>query len=76
MEFGKWDCRILSNCVPELPAHGGGYQIEISDGWVTLHDEGEKYSSRAKVARLLRERMKDDIRLDAIEKMEKWMKGY
>ena len=25
---------------------------EISDGWVTLHDEGEKYSSRAKVARL------------------------
>jgi len=44
---------------------------EINDGWVTLHDEGEKYSSRAKVARLLRERMKEDIKLDAIEKMEK-----
>ena len=48
---------------------------EISDGWVTLHDEGVKYSSRAKVARLLRERMKDDIRLDAIEKMEKMDEG-
>ena len=32
---------------------------EISDGWVTLHDEGDRYSSRAKVARLLRERMKE-----------------
>tara|TARA_B100000212_G_scaffold70195_1_gene49258 strand:+ start:1691 stop:2836 length:1146 start_codon:yes stop_codon:yes gene_type:complete len=44
---------------------------DISDGWVTLHDEGEKYSSRAKVARLLRERMKEEIKLDALEKMAK-----
>lgn len=44
---------------------------EISDGWVTLHDEGDRYSSRAKVARLLRERMKEDIKNDALEKMEK-----
>ena len=44
---------------------------DIKDGWVTLHDEGDKYSSRAKVARLLRERMKEDIKLDAMEKMTK-----
>jgi DNA primase large subunit len=44
---------------------------DIKDGWVTLFDEGDKYSSKGKVARLLRERMKDDIRLDAIEKMAK-----
>ena len=44
---------------------------DIKDGWVTLHDEGDKYSSRAKVARLLRERMKEDIKLDALEKMTK-----
>ena len=43
----------------------------VKDGWVTLHDEGDKYSSRAKVARLLRERMKDEIKQDALEKMEK-----
>ena len=42
---------------------------DVKDGWVTLHDEGDKYSSRAKVARLLRERMKEDIKLDAMEKM-------
>ena len=44
---------------------------DINDGWVTLHDEGDKYSSRGKMARLLRERMKDDIKMDALEKMEK-----
>tara|TARA_B100000945_G_C20371514_1_gene592330 strand:+ start:248 stop:1390 length:1143 start_codon:yes stop_codon:yes gene_type:complete len=44
---------------------------EINDGWVTLHDEGDRYSSRAKVARLLRERMKDDIKIDALDKMVK-----
>ena len=44
---------------------------DIKDGWVTLHDEGDKYSSRAKVARLLRERMKEDIKHDAMEKMTK-----
>ena len=44
---------------------------EINDGWVTLHDEEEKYSSRGKVARLIRERMKEDIKLDALEKMTK-----
>jgi DNA primase large subunit len=44
---------------------------DIKDGWVTLHDEGDKYSSRGKVARLLRERMKDDIKIDALEKMAK-----
>ena len=44
---------------------------DINDGWVTLHDEGDKYSSRGKMARLLRERMKDDIKMDALEKMQK-----
>ena len=44
---------------------------DVKAGWVTLHDEGDKYSSRAKVARLLRERMKEDIKLDAMEKMTK-----
>lgn len=44
---------------------------DITDGWVTLHDEGEKYSSRQKMARLLRERMKDDIKYDALDKMKK-----
>ena len=33
--------------------------------------KGDRYSSRAKVARLLRERMKEDIKLDALEKMTK-----
>ncbi len=44
---------------------------DITDGWVTLHDEGEKYSSRQKMARLLRERMKVDIKDDALDKMKK-----
>ena len=44
---------------------------DITDGWVTLHDEGDKYSSRQKMARLLRERMKDDIKDDALDKMKK-----
>ena len=44
---------------------------DITDGWVTLHDEGDKYSSREKMARLLRERMKDDIKDDALDKMKK-----
>tara|TARA_B100000683_G_scaffold276461_1_gene330548 strand:- start:468 stop:1607 length:1140 start_codon:yes stop_codon:yes gene_type:complete len=43
----------------------------INQGWVTLHDEGDKYPSRKKMARLLRERMKDEIKSDAVEKMEK-----
>jgi DNA primase large subunit len=43
----------------------------VKDGWVTLHDEGDRYSSRAKVARLLRERMKEEIKEDALEKMAK-----
>ena len=42
---------------------------EIKDGWVKLHDEKDKYSSSGKLARLLRERMKDEIKNDAIEKM-------
>lgn len=48
---------------------------EISSGWVTLHDEGDKYSSRAKVARLLRERMKEEIKNDALDKMSKMDEG-
>ncbi len=48
---------------------------EISNGWVTLHDEGDKYSSRAKVARLLRERMKEEIKNDALDKMSKMDEG-
>ena len=52
---------------------------DITDGWVTLHDEGDKYSSRQKMARLLRERMKDDIKDDALDKMKKmdsWLALY
>tara|TARA_B100000989_G_scaffold46212_5_gene29792 strand:+ start:945 stop:2084 length:1140 start_codon:yes stop_codon:yes gene_type:complete len=44
---------------------------DISGGWVTLYDEGEKYPSKRKVARLLRERMKQEIKNDAVAKMEK-----
>ncbi len=43
----------------------------VKDGWVTLHDEGDRYSSRGKLARLLRERMKEEIKQDAMEKMVK-----
>jgi len=41
---------------------------ELEDGWVRLHEEGN-YSSRAKLARLLRERIKATIIADANEKM-------
>ena len=44
---------------------------DISDGWVRLFDEGERYSSNKKIARLLRERMKEDIKNDAMDKMGK-----
>ena len=41
---------------------------EIEGGWVRLYEEGN-YSSRAKLARLLRERIKSSITIDAYEKM-------
>ncbi len=44
---------------------------DVSKGWVTLFDEGDKYPSNRKLARLLRERMKEEIKQDALEKMEK-----
>ena len=44
---------------------------DVKDGWVTLHDEGDRYSSQRKIARLLRERMKEEIKFDALEKMAK-----
>ena len=44
---------------------------DINDGWVTLFDEGDKYPSNRKLARLLRERMKEEIKVEAMEKMEK-----
>ncbi|MGB1588857.1 MAG: hypothetical protein ACPHDO_00790 [Candidatus Poseidoniaceae archaeon] len=44
---------------------------DINDGWVTLFDEGDKYPSNRKLARLLRERMKEEIKIEAMEKMEK-----
>lgn len=44
---------------------------DINDGWVTLFDEGDKYPSNRKLARLLRERIKEEIKIEAIEKMEK-----
>ena len=39
---------------------------DVKDGWVTLHDEGDRYSSQRKIARLLRERMKEEIKFDAL----------
>ena len=44
---------------------------DVSNGWVTLFDEGDKYPSNRKLARLLRERMKEEIKQDALEKMGK-----
>ncbi len=44
---------------------------DINDGWVTLFDEGDKYPSNRKLARLLRERMKEEIKIEAMEKMDK-----
>tara|TARA_B100000886_G_scaffold67583_1_gene42559 strand:+ start:5592 stop:6731 length:1140 start_codon:yes stop_codon:yes gene_type:complete len=44
---------------------------DISKGWVTLYDEGDRYPSKRKIARLLRERMKEEIKNDAVAKMEK-----
>ena len=41
---------------------------DVSEGWVTLHNE-RTYASSAKVARLLRERIKASIEADALEKM-------
>ena len=41
---------------------------DVSGGWVTLHNE-RTYASSAKVARLLRERIKASIEADALEKM-------
>jgi len=41
---------------------------DVSGGWVTLHNE-RSYASSAKVARLLRERIKASIEADALEKM-------
>ncbi len=48
---------------------------EIADGWVRLHDEGDKYPSQKKVARLLRERLKSEIMAEALEKMASMDEG-
>jgi DNA primase large subunit len=42
--------------------------VDIEAGWVKLHDE-RQYASSAKLARLLRERIKSGIEADALEKM-------
>lgn len=42
--------------------------VDVDAGWVKLHDE-RQYSSSAKVARLLRERIKSSIEAEALEKM-------
>ena len=42
---------------------------ELSDGWIRLHDE-KGYSSKNKVARLLRERIKQSIVNDASQKQK------
>ena len=42
--------------------------VDVEAGWVKLHDE-RQYSSSAKVARLLRERIKSAIEAEALEKM-------
>ena len=42
--------------------------VDLKDGWVTLHNE-RQYTSSAKLARLLRERIKRGIEQEALEKM-------
>ena len=42
--------------------------VDIEGGWVKLHDE-RQYASSAKLARLLRERIKVGIETEALEKM-------
>ena len=46
----------------------------VEDGWVLLHEE-ENYSSRKKLARLLRERLKQEIVKEAFEKMANMDEG-
>ena len=73
-ENGIWEmglCDFIELCTGITGSRWRLPNCDVKDGWVTLHDEGDKYSSRAKVARLLRERMKEDIKLDAMEKMTK-----
>lgn len=41
---------------------------DVENGWVTLHNE-RQYASSAKLARLLRERIKAAVEADALEKM-------
>jgi DNA primase large subunit len=41
---------------------------DVEDGWVILHEE-RVYSSTEKLARLLRERLKEEIQIEALEKM-------
>ena len=41
---------------------------DIENGWITLFDE-QQYSSSSKLARLLRERIKSHIEMEALEKM-------
>ena len=43
---------------------------DIKNGWITLFEE-QQYSSSGKLARLLRERIKAHIELEALEKMAK-----
>jgi DNA primase large subunit len=42
--------------------------VDVEAGWVKLHDE-RQYASSAKLARLLRERIKSSIESEALEKM-------
>ena len=42
--------------------------VDLNDGWVTLHNE-RQYTSSAKLSRLLRERIKRGIEQEALEKM-------
>ena len=42
--------------------------VDVDRGWVKLHNE-RQYASSAKVARLLRERIKAGIEAEALEKM-------
>jgi DNA primase large subunit len=42
--------------------------VDVEAGWVKLHDE-RQYSSSAKLARLLRERIKSAIEAEALDKM-------
>jgi DNA primase large subunit len=77
-ENGEWKIGLADFVELCIGISGPRWRLpncEIKDSWVLLHDEDEKYSSSGKLARLLRERMKDEIKNDAISKMNSMDEG-